>query len=45
MVVPRDAVAGTPAEYGEQMLRHTIAMLAKVVTVDDLASAWAKTAG
>ncbi|SFP22685.1 cysteine hydrolase [Actinomadura madurae] len=45
VVVPRDAVAGTPAEYGEQMLRHTIAMLAKVVTVDDLASAWAKTAG
>ncbi|HVW45201.1 MAG TPA: cysteine hydrolase [Amycolatopsis sp.] len=44
VVVPRDAVAGTPAEYGEQVLRHTIAMLATVVTVEDLVSAWAKTA-
>jgi nicotinamidase-related amidase len=41
VVVPRDAVVGTPAEYGELVLRNTIAMLAEVVTVDELAAAWA----
>ncbi|MBX6391231.1 MAG: cysteine hydrolase [Frankia sp.] len=42
VIVPRDAVAGTPAEYGELVLRNTIAMLARVVTVDELAAAWAR---
>jgi nicotinamidase-related amidase len=41
VVVPSDAVVGTPAEYGRLVLRHTIAMLARVVTVDDLIAAWA----
>lgn len=41
VVVPRDAVVASPAEYGEQMLRNTIAMLARVVTVDDVIAAWA----
>src|SRR5690606_3521611 len=40
VVVPRDAVIGTPAEYGEQMLAHTISMLATVCTVDDLVDDW-----
>jgi nicotinamidase-related amidase len=41
VLVPRDAVAGSPAEYGEQILRNTISMLAKVTTVDDVAAAFA----
>lgn len=41
VVVARDAAVGTPVEYGEQMLRHTIAMLARVATVDDVVGAWA----
>lgn len=41
VVVPRDAVAGTPDEYGEQMMEHTIRFLATVTTTDDLVSAWA----
>jgi len=40
VVVPRDAVAGTPAAYGEQVLDNTIAVLATLTTVDDLVSKW-----
>lgn len=40
VVVPRDAVAGTPAVYGEQVLDNTIAVLATLTTVDDLISTW-----
>jgi nicotinamidase-related amidase len=43
VVVPRDAVAGTPVEYGEQVLRNTMAMLATITTVDELATAWTPT--
>ena len=42
VVVPRDAVAGTPDEYGEQMLYNTIRYLATVTTTDDLLAAWAR---
>ncbi len=41
VIVPRDAAASTPAEYGEQILANTIAMLARVTTVDDIAASWA----
>jgi hypothetical protein len=34
--VPRDAVAGTPAYYAEQVLGHTIALLGRITTVDEL---------
>lgn len=44
VVVARDAVMGTPAEYAEQVLRNTMAMLADIVTVDDLTTAWAASA-
>jgi hypothetical protein len=40
-VVPRDAVAGTPADYGEQDLTNTIAMLERVCTVDEIVAEWA----
>ena len=36
VVVPRDAVAAVPAEYGEQVLANTIALLATIVSSDDL---------
>jgi nicotinamidase-related amidase len=39
-VVARDAVVGTPAEYGELVLRNTIAMLARLVTVTELTESW-----
>jgi nicotinamidase-related amidase len=40
VIVARDAVVGTPPEYGESVLRNTIAMLARLATVDKLAEAF-----
>ncbi len=38
--VPRDAVAGTPPEYGEAMLEHTIGYLAYLTTTSELVRLW-----
>jgi nicotinamidase-related amidase len=40
LVVPRDAVGGTPAEYAEQVLNNTIAVLGRLTTVDELIGEW-----
>lgn len=40
VVVPRDAVVGTPVEYGRLVLQNTIALLARVTDVAELAAAW-----
>jgi nicotinamidase-related amidase len=45
LVVPRDAVGGTPAEYAEQVLNNTIAVLGRLTTVDQLIGEWAAPAG
>jgi nicotinamidase-related amidase len=45
LVVPRDAVGGTPAEYAEQVLNNTIAVLGRLTTVDQLTGEWAAPAG
>jgi nicotinamidase-related amidase len=42
LVVPRDAVAGTPAHYAEQVLDHTIALLGRITTVDELVAEWSR---
>uniref|UniRef100_UPI0035CC7071 isochorismatase family protein n=1 Tax=uncultured Mycobacterium sp. TaxID=171292 RepID=UPI0035CC7071 len=42
LVVPRDAVGGTPADYSEQVLTHTIALLGRITTVDDLIAEWSR---
>jgi nicotinamidase-related amidase len=41
VVVPRDAVAAVPAEYGDMVLANTSSLLATVVSSDDLVAAWA----
>jgi nicotinamidase-related amidase len=41
LIVPRDAVGGTPADYAEQVLDNTIAVLGRLTTVDDLIAEWA----
>jgi nicotinamidase-related amidase len=41
VVVPTDAVTGIPREYAEAVLTNTMAMLATLVTVDDVIAAWA----
>jgi len=40
VVVVTDAVAGTPADYGDAVMAHTIALLAARATSTDLAAAW-----
>lgn len=42
LVVPRDAVGGTPAEYAAQVLDNTIAVLGRLTTVDKLIAEWAE---
>ena len=40
LVVPRDGVGGTPASYAKQVLDNTIAVLGRLVTVDQLVDEW-----
>jgi hypothetical protein len=40
VIVPRDAVAGTPVEYAQTALKHTLGMLATLTTVSDLVDHW-----
>jgi nicotinamidase-related amidase len=41
LIVPRDAVGGTPADYAKGVLDNTIAVLGRITTVDDLIGEWA----
>ena len=40
VVIPRDAVAGTPDDYGEQVIEHTLKVIATVTTAASLLDAW-----
>ena len=40
VVVPRDAVAGLPAEYVDAVFTHTLGLLATVVTTADVVAVW-----
>jgi biuret amidohydrolase len=40
VVIPRDAVAGTPTEYGDSVLRNTLRFLATITTADQVIGAW-----
>jgi nicotinamidase-related amidase len=42
VVVPRDGVAGYPAEYGEMVLKHSLDGLATLTTVSELIGLWSK---
>jgi nicotinamidase-related amidase len=44
VVVVRDAVAGYPVEYGEQVLKHTLRMVATLATTDEVLAVWGATA-
>ncbi len=41
VVLPRDAVAGTPDAYVEMVFQHTLRNVATIVTSDDVVAAWA----
>jgi nicotinamidase-related amidase len=40
VVIPRDCVAGHPAEYGEAVLANTLSRLAHFTTSDELIARW-----
>ena len=40
VVLPRDAVAGIPADYADAVIDNTLSLLATVTTTDDLIQAW-----
>jgi nicotinamidase-related amidase len=40
VVLPRDAVAGVPADYGAAVIDNTLSLLATVASTDDLLRAW-----
>ena len=41
VVVPRDAVAGIPTEYGNAIIDNTLSLLATITSTDDLLQTWA----
>jgi nicotinamidase-related amidase len=40
VVLPSDAVAGVPTEYGSAVIDNTLSLLATVTTTDALIEAW-----
>ena len=42
LVVSRDAVGGTPADYAEQVLDNSIALLGRITTIDGLIAEWSQ---
>ena len=40
VTVPRDAIAGVPSAYAEDMLKHTLSLIARLTTVDDVIARW-----
>ena len=40
VVVPRDAVAGVPTEYGAAVIANTLSLLATITTTDELLGVW-----
>jgi nicotinamidase-related amidase len=42
VVVPRDAVAGIPAEYGDAIIDNMLSLLATITSTADLLQAWSR---
>lgn len=43
VVVATDAVAGVPVDYGQQVMRHSLSVVATLATTDELVAAWRST--
>ena len=43
VVIPRDAIAGIPVGYTEQVLQHTLGYVATITTTAELVTAWKPT--
>jgi nicotinamidase-related amidase len=42
VIVPRDAVAGIPTEYGNTIIDNMLSLLATITSTDDLIQAWGR---
>jgi nicotinamidase-related amidase len=40
VVIPRDAVAGVPADYADAVLEHSLSLIATLTTTDEILSLW-----
>ena len=40
VVLPRDASAGVPPEYGQMVIERSLSLISRVTTVDELIEAW-----
>ena len=40
VVIPRDAVAGVPREYGDAVLEHSLSLIATITSVDAILALW-----
>ena len=40
IVMPRDAVAGVPADYADAVIDNTLALVATITTTDEILAAW-----
>jgi nicotinamidase-related amidase len=45
IVMPRDAVAGFPADYAQAVLDHTLHLVSTLTTTDDVVAVWETSAG
>lgn len=45
VVVPSDAVVGVPLDYGDEVLRHTVPVIATLTSVAELTGHWSAAAG
>jgi nicotinamidase-related amidase len=43
VVIPRDAIVGVPADYGDVILKNTLSMVATITTTDELLDVWTPT--
>ena len=44
VIVPRDAVAGIPTDYGNAIIDNMLSLLATITSTDDLIQAWGRPA-
>jgi nicotinamidase-related amidase len=40
IALPRDAIAGVPRSYAEDVVKHSLALIANLTTTDDIRAAW-----
>jgi nicotinamidase-related amidase len=40
MVMPRDAIAGVPADYADAVVEHTLTLVATITTTNEIIRAW-----